>query len=167
MRNRIFWSLAVLSSLWTLTAQGQQDGGKAAIEAEILKVLTAQAAAWNAGDIQAFMQTYWHSEQLTFSSGGETRRGWQATLERYQKSYPPEKMGRLHFDQTSVQLLAEDVALVLGDWHLDIHGKLADGNFSLVLRRIEGKWQIIHDHSSRREAAGLKETTGSPPSSEN
>src|SRR5262245_17727403 len=44
-------------------------------------ILRAQADAWNRGDIDGFMAHYWKSEQLTFSSGGETQRGWTATYE--------------------------------------------------------------------------------------
>jgi hypothetical protein len=57
---------------------------KNAIEA----VLTTQARAWNEGHIDVFMEHYWNSEQLTFSSGGKTTRGWQQTLEGYKKRYP-------------------------------------------------------------------------------
>ncbi len=35
---------------------------------DISSVLAEQVAAWNAGDIDAFMQPYWRSEELTFIS---------------------------------------------------------------------------------------------------
>lgn len=118
--------------------------------ARIVETLERQAAAWNRGDILEFMETYWKDDRLTFSGGGETMRGWQATLERYQKNYPKEKMGKLHFDEISCDLLSPDAALVLGNWHLDHAGEKKDGNFSLVLRKIDGHWLIIHDHSSTK-----------------
>lgn len=118
--------------------------------ARIIETLERQAAAWNRGDILEFMETYWKDDRLTFSGGGQTMRGWQATLERYQKSYPKEKMGKLHFDEISCDLLSPDAALVLGNWHLDNAGEKKDGNFSLVLRKIDGHWLIIHDHSSTK-----------------
>ena len=43
-------------------------------QAAIIALLRDQVAAWNAGDIDAFMKLYWNSEQLTFSSGGTTTR---------------------------------------------------------------------------------------------
>jgi len=118
--------------------------------ARIVEILQRQADAWNRGDILEFMETYWKDDRLTFSGGGQTMRGWQATLERYQKSYPKEKMGKLHFDGISCDLLSTDAALVLGDWHLDLAGQKKDGNFSLVLRKLDGRWLIIHDHSSTK-----------------
>jgi beta-aspartyl-peptidase (threonine type) len=61
-------------------------------------VLMAQAEAWNRGDIPAFMQGYLRDENLRFASGDTVQRGWQQTLERYQKHYDTrEKMGTLSF----------------------------------------------------------------------
>lgn len=123
---------------------------------EIEKLLTTQAECWNDGDIDGFMQTYWKSEDLTFSGGGNTTRGWQATLDRYKKSYPKDKMGQLTFDGLETTLLSGEAAMVLGKWHLLIpqekgEDEKKDGNFTLVLKKIAGDWKIIHDHSSTLE----------------
>ena len=116
----------------------------------ITQLLTVQTEAWNAGNLEKFMETYWKSEKLTFSSGGSTTRGWQATLDRYKKSYSTrEKMGVLHFDELEVTIIESQTALVLGNWHLRFaDGTKADGNFSLVVTKIDNAWKIIHDHSS-------------------
>jgi len=116
---------------------------------KIETLLKSQDAAWNAGDLESFMQTYWKSDKMTFSSGGETRRGWDASLAQYKKSYPTQKeMGRLHFDGLETTLLSNDIAMVLGNWHLKLDGKDRDGNFSLVMKKMDGQWKIVHDHSS-------------------
>ena len=119
------------------------------IEGAIRKVLDDQVAAWNAADLDRFMQHYWKSDQLTFSSEGKTQRGWTATMQRYQDRYPtPEKMGKLRFSELEVQPLGPTAALVLGRWHLITGGEDLEGNFSLVFRQIDGRWQIMHDHTS-------------------
>ena len=120
---------------------------------EIQKLLDAQVACWNRRDLEGFMQTYWKSENLTFSSGGQTTRGWQATLDRYRGRYQADgaEMGQLSFGELEIQLLNADVALVLGTWHLEMSDSQPHGNFSLVLRRISENWKIIHDHSSSVE----------------
>lgn len=117
---------------------------------QIKRVIAEQSKAWNAADIDKFMTYYWKSEHLTFSSGGTTRRGWDATRERYRTRYPtPESMGRVRFTELEVSELGDDVALVLGRWQLDREvGDDIGGNFSLVFRRINGSWLIIHDHTS-------------------
>lgn len=131
---------------WNVEALNQSEE-----ETQIEKILLAQAKCWNDKDIVGFMQTYWKSEKLTFSGGGKTTRGWQATLDRYKAKYPPEKMGRLNFDNLETTILNPNSALVLGNWHLQFDGSKADGNFSLVLLKMDGIWKIIHDHSSTLE----------------
>ena len=111
-------------------------------------MLEQQAQAWNAGDIDAFMAPYWHSPDLTFSSGGKVTRGWQATLDRYHQRYPTrEAMGRLTFSDIEVTQPGPNVALVLGRWRLE-RAEPIGGGFSLVLRKDGGHWVIIHDHTS-------------------
>jgi beta-aspartyl-peptidase (threonine type) len=128
---------------------GEKD---AAARSEIKAVFRAQVDAWNRGDVDAFMEHYWKSDELTFSSRGRTTRGWQATLDGYRKRYPTrEKMGRLTLDGLEITPLEGVAALVLGEWKLDRASEPIGGNFTLVLRKIDGRWVIVHDHTSRLE----------------
>ncbi len=115
---------------------------------ELHGILARQQIAWNRGDIPNFMEAYWNDPGLTFSSGGKTTRGWQATLDRYQTKYPDRaSMGTLTFDALETQQLDVHSALTLGNWALE-RDKPASGNFSLVWKKIDGTWRIVHDHSS-------------------
>ena len=125
------------------------------MDREIRAMLERQDQAWNRGDIEAFMEHYLKSDELSFSSGGETIYGWQATRDRYKKRYPSaERMGHLTFSDLEIHPLGRGAALVLGRWHLDREPDSVGGNFSLVLRRIDGRWVIVHDHTSRSAEAG-------------
>ena len=111
-----------------------------------------QADAWNRGDIDGFMEHYWKSDKLTFSSGGKTTRGWSSTKENYRRRYPtPERMGKVTFNELDITSLGDSAALVLGRWKLDRKQEPIGGNFSLVFRRLDGRWVIVHDHTSRAE----------------
>jgi beta-aspartyl-peptidase (threonine type) len=116
----------------------------------ITALLREQVAAWNAGDIDAFMKPYWKSDQLTFSSGGTTTRGYNATLARYKHRYPTvAEMGTLDFSELDFLTLGAEAIQVLGTWHLvDSHGEPVGGRFTLVFRRLEDGWKIVHDHTS-------------------
>ena len=115
----------------------------------ITKVIEAQQRSWNDGDIAGYMEHYWKSDDLTFSSGGETTRGWQATKERYDRRYGDrDAMGRLTFSELEVYPLSAESALVLGRWRLDRKADAPEGNFSLVFRKLDGAWVIVHDHTS-------------------
>ena len=75
--------LGVRTGRQTKAAEGR-EADKAAIEA----VLKAQQAAWNRGDVDAFLVGYWHSPELTFSGSNGVSRGWDGVLARYKKNYP-------------------------------------------------------------------------------
>ena len=116
----------------------------------IRAVLDDQVAAWNRGDLDAFMDGYWRSPDLVFTSGGNVQRGWQTTLDRYRASYggSPETMGRLTFEDLEIHPLADGAAWALGRWRLDYPDRDMGGVFSLVFRAVDGRWVIVHDHTS-------------------
>jgi ketosteroid isomerase-like protein len=124
-----------------------------AAQAQIKALLQSQADAWNEGDVVRFMEAYWRSDELTFSAGGNMTRGWNATLERYRDRYPTrEKMGRLNLRDLEVTLLSDTSAMVLGRWNLEREAAPVAGNFTLVLRRFDEGWRIVHDHTSQATA---------------
>jgi beta-aspartyl-peptidase (threonine type) len=135
-----------------VAARGQDAAGSgAAASAAVRAVLDAQVEAWNRGDLEAFMAGYWRSPDLVFQSGSTVTRGWQATLERYRKRYQSEgkEMGRLRFEELDLQPLGPDAVFIRGRWHLTMKdGSEPNGLFTLLARRIDGAWRIVHDHTS-------------------
>lgn len=124
--------------------------GPAPEQAAIQRVLDDQAVAWNKGDLVGFMKGYLESEQLSFFSGNHKTRGWKATLERYQKKYQGtgKEMGKLSFDELSIEMLGNDHALVRGRFRLQLPSDHPTGIFTLVMRKTPAGWRIIHDHTS-------------------
>ncbi len=116
---------------------------------EIRQVLNEQVAAWNRGDLEGFMFGYWRSDQLAFVSGDKITRGWQPTLDNYRNTYgSKEKMGILSFADLDITVLSKDAAAVVGSWSLARENDNPKGKFTLIFRRINGDWRIVHDHSS-------------------
>lgn len=141
---RLFFCLLLLAG--PLLAQGT--------ESAVQQVLQKQQDAWNRHDLSGFMAGYWNSPELTFFSGAKQTSGWQATLERYQKTYQSEghEMGKLEFSDLNVKTLGPDAAFVRGAWHLTMSdGKTPHGLFTLVFRRFPNGWKIVHDHTSAAE----------------
>lgn len=137
----IFMSAAVLSA--------QSKSQKAKIADDIRAVMDEQAAAWNRGDIDAFMKGYWRSEKLVFVSTENVTRGWQATLDRYKKSYDSRsKMGTLTFSDLEFNILSKDAAVVLGSWSLAREKDNPHGKFTLTFRKFKAGWRIVMDHTS-------------------
>ena len=143
---------AELTAVARQTHQKKRDvsSDEGSIVVAIEALLRDQEQAWNAGDINQFMEHYWKSDELTFSSGGQTTRGWNATLQRYRERYStPEKMGKLKLDKLEITTLGASAALVLGQWQVEREREPLSGNFSLVVRKFADRWLIIHDHTSR------------------
>jgi uncharacterized protein (TIGR02246 family) len=125
---------------------------RGADRAAIQAVLDAQQAAWNRGDVDAFVVGYWHSPELTFSGASGVSRGYDGVLARYKKNYPDRAaMGQLDFSGLEFRFLGPDAALVLGNFHLSREKGDASGVFSLVWQRFPEGWKIIHDHTSAVE----------------
>ena len=115
----------------------------------IKAVITAQAAAWNRGDLEGYMDGYDRSPNTEFVGGDTITRGWQTVLDRYRKNYSSrEKMGALTFSELEITILSKDAALVLGRWHLKRANDDPHGTFSLLFRKTKAGWRIVHDHSS-------------------
>ena len=124
-------------------------GGGSSKHNQIAGILGRQAAAWNAGDIEAFMEPYWRSPELAFSSGGRVTRGWNSTLDNYRQRYPTrDEMGRLAFSDLEITELGSNAALVLGRWRLERQEPIG-GVFTLIMRKYPKGWVIVHDHTSR------------------
>ncbi|MEM7661768.1 MAG: nuclear transport factor 2 family protein [Pseudomonadota bacterium] len=121
-------------------------------EIEIRAVLAAQAASWNRGDIDAFMEGYWRSADLRFGSGDTVVKGWQSTLMRYQNRYPDgAAMGELSFRELDVELLSDDAAVVHGAWQLQREEDTPGGLFTLIFRDFGDGWVIVSDTTTSGE----------------
>lgn len=116
---------------------------------EITALLATQAAAWNRGEIDGFMQAYAQTDDLRFASGGDVTYGWRQTRARYQQRYADKAaMGTLSFSDLVVTELAPDAALVFGHWQLIREKDAPHGLFTLTLKKTLVGWRIIHDHTS-------------------
>lgn len=140
MKNIVFLFLVAVSC----TASGQSDDEK-----EIRKILAAQNEAWNRGDVTAFMVGYWENDSLMFIGSSGITYGYQNTLANYKKRYPDSAaMGKLIFTIIRVKTLSPEYIHVTGKWDLKRTVGDVGGYFTLVFRKIAGRWLIISDHSS-------------------
>jgi ketosteroid isomerase-like protein len=119
-------------------------------DAAVRAVLHTQQDAWNRGDLEAFMVGYARTPDLVFTSGGNIRRGWQDTYDKYRARYGGDHagMGHLDFEVLGVQPLGADGAIVLGRWRLTETPNAGGGVFSLGFARTDAGWRIVHDHTS-------------------
>jgi uncharacterized protein (TIGR02246 family) len=139
-----------LTLLLFLFACGFVRAQSAADRKAILAILDRQTADWNAGRVEEFMNGYWESDSLTFVGKIGVTKGYAGTLASYKKRYPDRaSMGTLKFDILKLEFMAPGVAYVIGKWHLT-RPQVGDagGHYTLVWRKINGRWLIVSDHSS-------------------
>lgn len=138
--------VALVSIQFACAGTGESEKGSAESVAAVRAVLEAQAAAWNRGDIAGYMDGYERAETTTFISGDTITRGWQTVHDRYRKSYDTrEKMGTLAFDELEIKLLSQFYAAASGRWQLTRAGDQPHGRFTLIFRRTNVGWRIVHD----------------------
>jgi ketosteroid isomerase-like protein len=124
---------------------------RAEAEEGIKHMLVSQVEAWNRGNLEAFMQGYWRSPDLTFYSGADITQGWEPTLARYRQRYQSQgkEMGHLEFQDLDIDLLGRSGAVVTGKFQLTMSdGSKPHGLFTLVVKKMPAGWRIVHDHTS-------------------
>jgi len=118
-------------------------------ETEVRNVLAKQNASWNRGDVDAFMVGYWENDSLMFIGKSGVTYGYKNTLANYKKNYPDTAtMGKLTFTLIQVKQLSPEYFHVTGKYYLTRTIGDASGHFTLLFRKINGKWVVISDHSS-------------------
>ncbi len=137
-------TLLLLMITTTLWAQSNTD------RQTILATLDRQTSDWNNGNIKAFMQGYWESDSLMFVGKNGVTYGYENTYQGYLKRYPDRAtMGTLKFDILHLSFPGKNVAFIVGKWHL-VRPEAGDvgGHYTLLWRKINGKWLIVCDHTS-------------------
>jgi ketosteroid isomerase-like protein len=123
----------------------KEDRDVAAVRA----VIESQAAAWNRGDIEGYMEGYAKEDATEFVSGDTVTRGWRTVLERYKARYDTRaKMGTLTFSELEFKPLGPYYVMATGRWQLARGGDAPRGRFTLIFRRTAAGWRIVHDHTS-------------------
>ena len=142
MKKPVILFIAIFFIACDATAQSKD-------ESAIRKAMDEQLSAWNSGNINRFMGTYWQDDSLMFIGKSGVTYGWQKTLENYKKGYPDTAaMGKLDFTILQAKPLSGIYFFVVGKWHLTRSIGNLGGHFTLLFRKIKNKWMIIADHSS-------------------
>ena len=110
-------------------------------------LLDNSVAAWNRGDLDAFMHSYEDSPDTEYVNSKSVIRGYASIRARYAKAYGA-GMGTLALSDVYVRPLGPDYAVVTARWHLALpHGKNPTGLFTLVMHKSSAGWGIVTDHS--------------------
>ena len=144
--------LALFSSLM-VTASTEEE--------ELLALGSKFEQAFETGDLKTFEELFWHDERLTVFwpdadtafriDGWSQLQGGLKQLSYYISQLPP---GTVNFEirQPLINVM-EDVAIITSYWIITMPTpeggmEVMQGRSTLVCKKIEGKWVIIHAHAS-------------------
>jgi len=126
------------------------DAEQIQARSDISAEMTASARAWTSGDLNGFMDSYENSNTITYVTPKGVVHGRDAIRDRYAPRFVPGAMhDALSFENVEIDLMAPDVANVIAFYRLTRgDSTTAYGPTTVVMRRRDGHWRIIHDHSS-------------------
>lgn len=126
-----------------------------AITREVRTMMERSAAAWNRGDLDAFVSDYAPGQGTTYIGRRGIVRGPAEIRAVYAPRFAPgAKRGTLRFEALEVDRLGPDVVNAIAYYVLTertaagADSTIARGPTSLVMRKLGGAWKIVHDHSS-------------------
>jgi ketosteroid isomerase-like protein len=118
------------------------------VRAEIDSAMKEQVDSWNSGELAGFMKYYWRSEEMTFHGSKRRLQGWETLNSMYIETYSGAQRGILEFSGLEINVLSAESAYVLGDWKVELPDTVKQGKFTLIWKRMDEGWRIVHDHSS-------------------
>jgi uncharacterized protein (TIGR02246 family) len=115
---------------------------------EVAAEFRKSTVGWNSGDLDAFLAIYAENATLAQPEGYIVGKTMIRLL--YQPRFAPDfKRDHLVMERLDVEEIAPDIALVRGIYRLDRDGtKVSRGTTTLFMKKIEGNWRILHDHST-------------------
>lgn len=137
---------ALLGACATTPSAQVPDNAQALIQGE----LDAMLASWNRDDLDTHIAAY--SDSATWMTGSGLLYGKAAIRETLVKAFQRnnELLGELSFGKSEFRRLSADVMMTNGSFKVAKlpNGKDINGQSTLIWKRIGGRWQIVHDHSS-------------------
>ena len=151
MRNFVSIKILIITCLALGCSKGTLAQKNSRDFEQIRKILFQQEQDWNDGDIDAFMNAYWKSEELQFGGANGITKGWQQTLNNYKRGYPDKvTMGKLTFQISDMTRHSRKVVSLTGSWELERENDKPGGHFLLIWRKINREWKITVDHTSQK-----------------
>jgi len=117
---------------------------------EIIAMMNKSARDWTRGNLGGFMDSYVSGNEATYVTPTGVVHGRDAIRARYAPRFAPgAQHDSLSFEDLEIDLVAPDVANVIAYYRLSRgDSTVAHGPTSLLMRRRDGEWRIVHDHSS-------------------
>lgn len=145
---KLFITALILASALIIGCGQPGSDFEVTVRAEIDSAMKEQVDSWNSGELAGFMKYYWRSEEMTFHGSNRRLQGWETLNSMYIETYSGAQRGILEFSGIEINALSPESAYVLGDWKVELPDTVKQGKFTLIWKRMDEGWRIVHDHSS-------------------
>jgi micrococcal nuclease len=146
---------AVTHALLLAAALSLQGSLAAEIRAEVARYVEAV----NAGDPRRVADLYERGAAASTLGDGHITLGWDSVALSYREAYRALRAIHMEIpgDSVTVVPLAPDAALALFPYRWTLgpagQGVVTRGAMTLIYRRTDGRWRIVHDHTSTLPSA--------------
>ena len=121
----------------------------ATIAQEVRDAFEQWSTAWNKGDLEGYLASYHDAEDIRWVRDTRVVRGKTAIAEMYRSSFSaPEQMGHLTLTHMEVTPAGECDAVVFATIEYTVNDQLSTAAFTAHLRKINGEWLILSDHTA-------------------
>jgi uncharacterized protein (TIGR02246 family) len=118
---------------------------------DVVKIVLAQQAAWNKGDLDGYLSHYKDSPDSQAVLANLVR-GVENIRAAYKQNFPnKDSMGTIEDTDIDVKALGDNYALATGRYHLNRpkkSGGPVEGTFMELFEKTQAGWQIIFSQSS-------------------
>jgi len=118
---------------------------------DVVKIILAQQAAWNKGDLDGYLSHYKDSPD-TQAVLANLVRGVDNIRSAYKQNFPSkDSMGEIEDTDIEVKALGDTYALATGRYHLNRSkksGGAVEGTFMELFEKTHTGWQIIFSQST-------------------
>jgi len=148
---RLFLLLTFIALPPALAQQPDQLYTATKQQLDVTKVILAQQAAWNTGDLDRYVSFYKDAPDTEALLGSDVH-GVTNIRNAYRLNFPNrESMGAIEDSDVNVRALGDNFALATGKYHLmrsKKGGGDAIGTFTLVFEKTSAGWQIIFSENT-------------------
>lgn len=159
MRMRRILGLLICTAL-VFSLSSAQSANAASAEEEVLQVALNWAKAFNNSDFELMSSLYWHSPKISEVGPAPgypfLYQGWDLLENDWRSNLKwPKGTYNIIVHNSQVNMLKDDVAVITSYQNITVNPPaekdvtVVQIRQTLVVQKINGKWVIVHHHSSQ------------------
>lgn len=119
---------------------------------QIASLLAQQYAAWDAKDIEGYMQVFWRSPLLVYVTEGAIWTGWDQVKANVERQYPDKNnMGHPVLERLQTNVVSPETATTIEWWTVYFPAAKVRGFTTSTWRKFSEGWRMIETHTSTLE----------------